>query len=47
MERANMHTDPNTGVRWLEIILRNDWLLALIIIVLGAVVGIAMLAMLM
>jgi hypothetical protein len=40
-----MHNDPNTGVRWLNVILRNDWILGLIVIALGAVLTVALLAL--
>jgi hypothetical protein len=40
-----MHNDPNAGVRWLNVILRNDWILGLIIIALGAVLTVGLLAL--
>jgi len=43
---ANMHNDPSAGVRWLDVILRNDWILGLIIIALGPVLTAGQLALL-
>ena len=42
---CDMHNDPNAGVRWLDVILRNDWILGLIIIALGAVLTVGLLAL--
>jgi hypothetical protein len=35
----------NPGNNWLDVILRNDWILGLIIIALGAVLTVGLLAM--
>ena len=36
---------PSAGARWLAVLLRNDWILGLIIIALGAVLTVGLLAL--
>jgi len=37
---------PSAGARWLAVLLRNDWILGLIIIALGTVLAVGVVAVL-